>query len=127
MARRGEGRHHGGMRRHYTSKQRSDVVGLVTTGRATVSEAAARMGVTPSTAYYWVKREGALVRTRPGRPSPASKARGLAEPTFVRLVASSEAPAAITVRVGDAEIQVRRDFDRDLLRAVVEALGGGAA
>ena len=35
------------MRRHYTSKQRSDVVDLVTTGRATVSEAAARMGRDP--------------------------------------------------------------------------------
>jgi transposase-like protein len=116
MAGRGRQRHHAGMRRQYTSKQRSELVELVTAGRATVSEAAARMGVAPSTAYYWVRRG-----------SPVSKARGLAEPTFVRLVPTSAIHAAITLRVEGAEIQVGRDFDRDLLRAVVEALRGGAA
>jgi len=31
------------------------------------------------------------------------------------------------VRVGSAEVEVRRGFDADLLRAVVQALEGGAA
>jgi transposase-like protein len=111
------------MRKHYTSKQRSELVDLVTTGRATMSEAAARLGVTPSTAYYWMKRK----RGAEAGFSQTSKARRVAGPTFVRLVSSSEVPAAIAVRVGGAEVQVRRDFDADLLRAVVEALRGGAA
>jgi len=48
-------------------------------------------------------------------------------PRFVRVVPSREAGAAITVRVGAAEIEVWRGFDADVLRAVVEALGSGAA
>jgi len=114
------GRHHGCMRRHYTRKQRSGLVELVNTGRATVSEAAARLGVSPSTAYYWM-------RARRGEATLASKLGRPADPTFVRLVRSSEVDAAISVRVGNAEIQVRRDFDADVLRAVVEALRGDAA
>jgi transposase-like protein len=96
------------MRRRYTDDERRELVELVKSGRATTREAAARLGVTASTAYWWMKR-----------------AHG--EPTFVRLVRASEAEAAIAVRVGRAEIEVRRGFDVELLRAVVEALGGGAA
>ena len=48
-------------------------------------------------------------------------------PTFMRVVPSREVDAVIAVRVGTAEIRVGRDFDAALLRAVVEALGGGAA
>ena len=115
------------MRKHYTSKQRSELVELVRTGRATVLEAAEQMGVTRSTAYYWMKAGGAAVRGLRARPSHASKARRPAAPTFVRLVPSSEIRTAIAVRVGGAEIQVQGEFDADLLRAVVEALRGGAA
>lgn len=87
-----------------------------------MSDAAIRLGVKPSTAYYWVKgtATGALARTRSG------KARLLDSPaTFVRVVPSRAVDATIAVRVGGAEIQVRRDFDSDLLRAVVDALRGG--
>jgi transposase-like protein len=114
------------MRRPYTTRQRSELVDLVTTGQATVAEAAARTGVAPSTAYHWMKRAGAVVRGLPAPASPVSRARRLAEPTFVRLVPASAVHAAITVMVDGAEIQVQRDFDRDLLRAVVEALRGDA-
>ncbi|MBC7988547.1 MAG: hypothetical protein H7Y19_03045 [Luteimonas sp.] len=95
-------------------------------GRGTVSEAAARLGVTPSTAYYWVKNGAAamLGRRAPGR---RLKAQALATPRFVRVVPSRAVGAAIAVRVGAAEIEVRRDFDADLLRAVVDALREGAA
>jgi transposase-like protein len=123
MAGRRRGGHHPRMRKHYTSKQRSELVELVTTGQTTMSEAAARLGVTPSTAYYWMKRR----RSAGATPSHAAKARQPTGPTFVRLVSSSEVQAAIAVRVGGAEIQIRRDFDGGLLRAVVEALRGGAA
>jgi len=83
--------------------------------------------VLPSTAYNWMRRERATVRGLQAHRSPTPEGRPVAEPTFVRLVPSSEVQAAIAVRVGGAEIRVRRDFDADLLRAVVEALGGGEA
>ena len=47
-------------------------------------------------------------------------------PGFVRVVASREIGAGVVVRVGSAEIHVRRDFDADVLCAVVEALRGVA-
>jgi transposase-like protein len=111
------------MRRRYTEKERSDLVELVTAGGATVAEVAPRLGVTLSTAYNWM-RDRSSVR---GRRSRRSSGRSLATPTFVRVLSSRETDALIAVRVGAAEIQVRRDFDADLLRAVVEALRGGAA
>jgi hypothetical protein len=43
------------------------------------------------------------------------------------VLSSQETEATIAVRVGAAEIQVRRDFDADLLRSVMEALRDGAA
>jgi transposase-like protein len=122
MARGHRDRHHARMRRQYTGKQRSQLVELVTGGHATVSEAAARLGVTPSAAYYWLKQgiggsRGAQERNVPVRGAGT---------TFVRLVPSVAANAAIAVRVGNAEIQVRQGFDCDLLRSVVTALLEGA-
>jgi transposase-like protein len=40
------------MRRQYTAEQRRELIDLVTTGRATLPEAVARLGVPFSTAYY---------------------------------------------------------------------------
>lgn len=129
MARRGWGGDHVFMRRHYTSEQRSDLIDLVRTGRATVSAAAKGLGVTAPTAYYWMKQAGA---GPPGRRS--AERRGLSRramppvsPTFVRLVRAGDLASTIAVRVGGAEVEVRRGFDADLLREVVEALRGGAA
>jgi len=48
-------------------------------------------------------------------------------PTFVRLVRAGDLATTVAVRIGGAEIQVRHGFDSDLLRAVVQALQGGAA
>lgn len=85
-----------------------------------MGEAAPRLGVTLSTAYKWMRDRASGERRRPrGRPVVA--------PTFVRVLSSREADAGIAVRIGGAEIQIRRDFDADLLRAVVEVLGGGGA
>jgi transposase-like protein len=111
------------MRRRYTEKERSDLIELVTAGQATVAEAAPRLGVTLSTAYKWM-RDRASARSR---RSERSSGRPLAAPTFVRVLSSRETEATIAVRVGAAEIQVRRDFDADLLRSVMEALRDGAA
>jgi len=118
-------RHHARMHRHYSSRQRSELVALVAAGRATVAEAAARLGVTLSTAYRWARR-GDPGRTRGHRRSPG-RGRHAGEPTFVRLVPSAELHAAIAVRVEGAELEVRRGFDVELLRAVVQALRGHSA
>jgi transposase-like protein len=117
------------MRKHYTGEQRSELIDLVTTRRATVSAAAKQLGVTASTAYQWMKQAGA------GGPRPRATERharsgtrqALVPPTFARLVRAGDLTSTIAVRVGGAKVEVRRGFDADLLRAVVQALGGGAA
>jgi transposase-like protein len=107
------------MRRRYTREQRTQLVELVTSGKATVVEAATRLGVGESAANNW------LAESR--KPRKTRAARRLAAPTFVRLVPSTYAADATTiaVRVGDAEIQVHRGFDGGLLRAVVATLSEG--
>ena len=129
MARCFGGRHHTGMRRHYTDEQRTELVDLVTAGRTTTAAAADRFGVRRATAYYWVKQWAAKASRRRAavRPARSRKARAPVPTTFVQLVRSGDLAAAIGVRVGGAEVQVRRGFDAQLLRSVVEALGGGAA
>lgn len=113
----------GRMRKNYTEAQRTELVALVTRGEATPRAAAARLGVSESTAYYWLKRRDrrptAQIAATP-RPRPRPTA-GLA---FARLVPATEANPAIVVRVGDAVITVAHPFDADLLRAVVAALAG---
>lgn len=104
------------MRKQYTRKQRSELVESVTAGTA-VSEAAARLGVRTSTAYAWVRSATATDRDPPGLA---------VAPRFVRVVPSGEAGGALTVRVRTAEIEVWPGFDAAFLRAVVEALAGGA-
>ena len=49
---------------------------------------------------------------------------GAGGPAFAKLVRASEARKPIRVRVGAAEIDLQRDFDAALLRAVVDALSG---
>jgi transposase-like protein len=111
------------MRKHYTEEQRSSLVALVTTGRATPRAAAAQLGVSESTTYYWLKRAGrrpafALVGQVAG---PGSATRSRAH-TFARLLRATEAPSGITLRVARAEIEVRSGFDPALLRDVISAL-----
>jgi transposase-like protein len=113
------------MRRRYTGKQRAELVDLVRAEGATVADAAARLGVTRSTAYYWVRGTAPSGGRGRARQARAGKASLPSQPTFVRVVPSGAVDAAIAVRVGSAEIRVRRDFDPEVLRAVVEALGGG--
>lgn len=55
------------MLRQYTAEQRRELIDLVTAGRATIFEAAARLGVPPSTAYSWARRAAA-------QPLPPRKA-----------------------------------------------------
>ena len=116
------------MGRQYTGEQRSELVELVTAGQSTLPKAAARFGVPYSTASYWVRKA-----SKPARPGKTTRAPRVAEtesvsaPTFLQLVRAGDIGATLEVRIGGAEIQVRRGFDGQLLRAVVEALRGGTA
>jgi hypothetical protein len=84
------------MRKQYTSEERSELVNLVVGGRATVAEAAARFGMTPMTAYAWLKRSGA----RRGRAERSGGSRGLrpsfSRPTFVRVLRAGDAYSGTT-------------------------------
>jgi len=117
------------MRRRYTREQRCELIDLVTEGRATVPEAAARLEVPHSTAYKWLRKTTA-------RPAPAGKTaraprsaggQAATTSTFVQLVRAGEASPTITVQIGGAAIEVRHGFDAEVLRSVVEALRGGVA
>jgi|SRR5215208_231717 len=108
------------MRRHYTAEQRGQLLDLVASGRS-VREAAAHLGIAPSTASYWVRR--ATKKARQLRQRQARRGGGL--PGFARLVREHEV-ASIEVRVGGATLQVGPGFDAELLRAVVAALRGEA-
>jgi len=112
------------MRRQYTAEQRREFIDLVTAGRATISEAAARLGVPPSTAYYWA-RKAAAQPVRPARPRGRSYPPSLRRPPRRRSCNSSARAttgAVIEVRIGRTAIQVRPGFDAELLRAVIELL-----
>jgi hypothetical protein len=69
------------------------------------------LGLNPNTAYRWVT----------GRQSKA--------PVFARVVhAKPESPTStIAVKIGAVRVVVADGFDPDLLRAVVDALAGGAS
>ena len=114
-------RDHAGMRRHYTDEQRSELIGLVTTRRATVPQAAARLGVTASTAYNWIRR-AAAPRTAAHRASGARRVSAAPALTFVEVARPVDREAALLVRVAGIAIEVRHRFDADLLRDVVAAL-----
>lgn len=119
-------RHDAGMARQYTGEQRAELVELVTTGQSTLPEAAARLGVPYSTASYWVRKA-----SKPLRPGRATRTLKLAKtgsdpaPTFLQLVRCDDTGTTLEVRIAGADIRVRRGFDGQLLRAVVEALRGG--
>ena len=101
------------MRKRYTAEQRERLIAEVRTGeRAGV--VAKRMGITPSTAYLWMKAA-----------APAKSA-----PVFARVVPAQSIEATPTSRmvleVGGAKLYVERDFDPALLRQVVAALSSAS-
>jgi transposase-like protein len=98
------------MRKRYTAEQRQQLIAEVRATGERAGAVAKRMGVTPSTAYLWMK--GA---------APATSA-----PVFARVVPAQSTKAApvthMVLEVGAAKLHVERDFDPDLLRQVVAAL-----
>lgn len=97
------------MRKIFGHGDRAELVAAVKRGEA-VASVANRIGVTPATAYAWLRK------AREGSRESA------VQPTFLELVTSGS--TGLMVRIGFAEIEVRPGFDADLLRAIVAVLGG---
>ena len=114
------------MRRRYTQEERDELIRAVTRRREPVAAAAARLGISTSTAFRWVR----AVADAPSAPSGDVTAPAARGPTFVELVPASATVRArvarLVIRVGGAEIEVGAGFDPALLRAVVAALAGDA-
>lgn len=114
------------MRTQHTEEKRRRLVRLVTVEGQPAGAAARRLGVRPSTAYYWI-RKAAVNAPAPAlasRAEPPAEAAAPLTPVFARLVRSEEKAAAtsLELRIGGVTVVVRRGFDAALLRAVVEAL-----
>ena len=95
------------MRKRYTAEQRERLVAEVRKTGAPVREVAARLGVTVSSAYLWMKEAG---------PGPSTA-------VFARVVPSGTTIGrSVTLEVGRARVRVEAGFDAELLRQVVSAL-----
>lgn len=97
------------MRKRYTAEQREKFVAEVRATGESGGVVARRMGITPSTAYLWLK---------PPAPAPSA-------PVFARVMParSTKTPLGrIVLEVGGAKLHVESDFDAALLRQVVAAL-----
>jgi transposase-like protein len=94
------------MRKRYAADQREQLIAEVRATGDRSGVVARRMGITPSTAYLWIKAV-----------TPATSA-----PVFARVVparATKTVPASrIVLEVGGAKLHVERDFDPALLRQV---------
>ena len=90
----------------YTAEQRQQLIEEVQTTGARVGDVAKRMGITPSSAYLWLKAAA---------PAPIA-------PVFARVVPAPS--SSLRVEVGGAALAVERGFDAELLREVVVALRG---
>ena len=84
-----------------------------TTGER-VSEVAQRMGVTPSTAYLWLKAAAS--------PAPASRAPVFARVVRAKAMKTTASASRIVLEVGGAKLHIESDVDLALLRRVVAAL-----
>jgi len=73
------------------------LIDLVTTGRLSISEAAAQLGVPLSTASYWARKAA----KEPQKPPKAAQARKPAKPTVGRPVAVRATHPRKRHRLGD--------------------------
>jgi len=90
----------------YTAEQRQQLIEEVHTTGARVGDVAKRMGITPSSAYMWLKAAA---------PAPST-------PVFARVVPAPS--SSLRVEVGGVALVVARGFDAELLREVIVALRG---
>ena len=90
----------------YTAEQRQQLIEEVQITGARVTDVAKRMGITPSSAYLWLKAAA---------PAPSA-------PVFARVMPASS--SSLRVEVAGVALAVERGFDGELLREVVVALRG---
>ena len=102
-----------GMRKTYERNKHEELIRAVARRREPVRSAAARLGVSMSTAYRWVRATGGADAARGATTAAAA---------FMELVPASARTAVLVVRVRAVEIEVRAGFDAPLLQAVVAAL-----
>lgn len=102
------------MRKRYTAEQREKLIAEVRATGERAGAVAKRMGVTPSTAYLWMKAAA---------PAPSA-------PVFARVVPVRSAKTTpvrrLVLEVGGAKLHVESDFDPALLRQVVAALSASS-
>jgi transposase-like protein len=102
------------MKKRYTAEQREKFVAEVRATGESGGVVARRMGITPSTAYLWLK--------------PAAPA--VTAPVFARVVPARTARAAhasrLVLEVGGVKLHVETDFDPALLRQVIAALSAAS-
>lgn len=90
----------------YTAEQRQQLIDEVRTTGASVGDVAKRMGVTPSSAYLWMKAA-----------APAASA-----PIFAKVVPARA--SSLRLEVAGVTLEVESGFNAALLREVVNALRG---
>ena len=73
-------------------------------------------GFEPSTLRFWASRLGSLQRREAPREVRIAR--------VTRSVPAPDVDSPIVVELGGARVGVRRGFDRDVLRAVIEVLDG---
>ena len=94
------------MRKRYPAELRQRLISEVRSTGEGVAAVAKRLGVTPSSAYLWLK----------GAQTPSA-------PAFARVVPSTSTVShPLTIEVGAATVRVEAGFDAALLRSVVAAL-----
>lgn len=97
------------MGKRYKVKVRARLIETVRASGEPVKVVAKRLGVSESTAYYWMKR-----------------ARRAEPPKFVQVIPTARTPqASLSIGVGGVVIHLDPGFDAALLREVVAALSGG--
>ena len=93
------------MRKQYTAEQRERLIAEVRATGEGAGVVARRLGVTPSSAYLWMKA--------------ATASATASTPAFARVVSR---PRPMRLEVGSAVLFVESGFDAELLRQVVAAL-----
>ena len=101
------------MARRYSKRERAAFLEEVESTDDPIVDVARRHGVTPNTAYNWIKRARAERKPTPAPSVP-----------FARLVPESQS-GGVTVRVGAARVDVTGEFDPVVLRRVIAALSSG--
>lgn len=94
------------MGNRYTAEQRQQLIDEVRTTGASVGDVAKRMGITPSSAYLWMKAA-----------APAAGAS-----IFAKVVPGRA--SSLRVEVAGVTLALESGFDATLLREVVAALRG---